>query len=336
MYWQTNDIWQGASWASVDYTGRYKMVQYFVQNAYAPVLISPDGSALHNTFSLTIINDQPFAHSHVSGEVTLTMRCVRFNPSSSSLGTGCTHDVPCACGLAVRRWDSVASSSSVKSWVVEYDAPPASATNVTSSSFQEMLRIGGCEDATECFLTVVAFNGSAATGQAISQNYLLLAPFYDIVTMRPPRLNISSVRPVTRGDVRSYENAFAVTVTAVAPAAFVWLETQYPGRWSENGFVMTEAAKEVVFYQDTSSHHHMPPDRLLHATSSSGIGRRLPVTWQPTGNVSAQDLWRDLSSCRWTNPSLPDDPPTLVLKPGQGSLFSLADTSPEYTSASSR
>jgi beta-mannosidase len=31
MYWQTNDIWQGASWASVDYTGRYKMVQYFVQ-----------------------------------------------------------------------------------------------------------------------------------------------------------------------------------------------------------------------------------------------------------------------------------------------------------------
>ena len=27
MYWQTNDIWQGASWAAIDYTGRYKMVQ---------------------------------------------------------------------------------------------------------------------------------------------------------------------------------------------------------------------------------------------------------------------------------------------------------------------
>ena len=29
MYWQTNDIWHGASWAAVDYTGRYEMVQYF-------------------------------------------------------------------------------------------------------------------------------------------------------------------------------------------------------------------------------------------------------------------------------------------------------------------
>jgi hypothetical protein len=50
------------------------MVQYFVQNAYAPVLISPDGSALHNTFSLTMINDQPYAHQHLSGEVALAMR----------------------------------------------------------------------------------------------------------------------------------------------------------------------------------------------------------------------------------------------------------------------
>lgn len=74
MYWQTNDIWQGASWASVDYTGRYKMVQYFVQNAYAPVLVSLDGSALHNTFSVTMINDHPYAHQHLTGEIELTMR----------------------------------------------------------------------------------------------------------------------------------------------------------------------------------------------------------------------------------------------------------------------
>lgn len=151
--------------------------------------------------------------------------------------------------LADRRWDS---ATPVKSWIVSYDSPPASATNVTSSSFQDMLRAGGCQDATECFLTVVAFNGSAATGRVVSQvchnpiirsfvfgthklltrlhavqNYLLLAPFYDVVTMRPPRLNVSSVRPVTRYDARVYENAFAVTVTAEAPAAFVWLETQY-------------------------------------------------------------------------------------------------------------
>ena len=71
---------------------------------------------------------------------------------------------------------------------------------------------------------------------------LLLSPFYDVVTMRPPRLNVSSVRPVRHPSAQQYENAFAVTVTAEASAAFVWLEAQYPERWSDNGFLMTEAS----------------------------------------------------------------------------------------------
>ena len=41
MYWQTNDIWPGASWAAIDYTGRYKMVQYYTQRFYSPFLVSP-------------------------------------------------------------------------------------------------------------------------------------------------------------------------------------------------------------------------------------------------------------------------------------------------------
>ena len=60
--------------------------------------------------------------------------------------------------------------------------------------------------------------------------------------MRPPRLNVSSVRPVRHPSAQQYENAFAVTVTAEASAAFVWLEAQYPERWSDNGFLMTEAS----------------------------------------------------------------------------------------------
>ena len=104
--------------------------------------------------------------------------------------------------------------------------------------------------------------------------------------------------------------------------------------------VMTESTKELIFFSDTSSHHHMPPDRLLNASVGSGGGGGggvdyiVPVA-PKLGNVTAQDILRDLSGCRWTNPSVPDDPPKLVLHLGMGSLFSLVDTSPEYTSASS-
>lgn len=40
LYWQLNDIWQGTSWASIDYCGRYKVLQYAAKRFYAPVLLS--------------------------------------------------------------------------------------------------------------------------------------------------------------------------------------------------------------------------------------------------------------------------------------------------------
>ena len=40
LYWQLNDIWPVASWASIDYYGRYKALQYFAKRFFAPVMIS--------------------------------------------------------------------------------------------------------------------------------------------------------------------------------------------------------------------------------------------------------------------------------------------------------
>ena len=40
LYWQLNDIWPVASWASIDYYGRYKALQYVAKRFFNPVLIS--------------------------------------------------------------------------------------------------------------------------------------------------------------------------------------------------------------------------------------------------------------------------------------------------------
>ena len=40
LYWQLNDIWPVASWASIDYYGRYKALQYAAKRFFNPVLIS--------------------------------------------------------------------------------------------------------------------------------------------------------------------------------------------------------------------------------------------------------------------------------------------------------
>jgi beta-mannosidase len=40
LYWQLNDIWPVTSWASIDYCGRYKALQYAAKRFYAPILLS--------------------------------------------------------------------------------------------------------------------------------------------------------------------------------------------------------------------------------------------------------------------------------------------------------
>jgi beta-mannosidase len=40
IYWQLNDIWPVASWASIDSFGRWKALHYFAKHFFAPVMIS--------------------------------------------------------------------------------------------------------------------------------------------------------------------------------------------------------------------------------------------------------------------------------------------------------
>jgi beta-mannosidase len=40
LYWQLNDCWPVASWASIDYFGRWKALHYLARRFYAPILLS--------------------------------------------------------------------------------------------------------------------------------------------------------------------------------------------------------------------------------------------------------------------------------------------------------
>lgn len=56
IYWQLNDCWPVASWASLDYYGRWKALQYYAKRFYAPLLVSPhleDG-----TLAVYVVSDK--------------------------------------------------------------------------------------------------------------------------------------------------------------------------------------------------------------------------------------------------------------------------------------
>ncbi|GGH17190.1 beta-mannosidase [Silvibacterium dinghuense] len=72
IFWQLNDCWPVASWASMDYYGRWKALQYYARRFYAPVLVSPqeeDGSV-----AVYVVSD------HVAAEqASLSIRVIKFD-----------------------------------------------------------------------------------------------------------------------------------------------------------------------------------------------------------------------------------------------------------------
>ena len=53
LYWQLNDCWPVASWASVDYFGRWKALHYATKKFYAPILMSIFDEGQHLSIHLT-------------------------------------------------------------------------------------------------------------------------------------------------------------------------------------------------------------------------------------------------------------------------------------------
>jgi len=55
LYWQLNDCWPVASWAGIDYFGRWKALQYYARRFYAPLLVSPHEE--NGNVSVYVISD---------------------------------------------------------------------------------------------------------------------------------------------------------------------------------------------------------------------------------------------------------------------------------------
>jgi beta-mannosidase len=51
LFWQIDDCWPVASWSSIDYTGRWKALQYYARRFYSEILVSPhEGNGNINVF----------------------------------------------------------------------------------------------------------------------------------------------------------------------------------------------------------------------------------------------------------------------------------------------
>jgi beta-mannosidase len=59
LYWQLNDTWPVASWSSIEYGGRWKVLQYLARNFYAPVNVVAIPNDGQGSFAVLAVSDEP-------------------------------------------------------------------------------------------------------------------------------------------------------------------------------------------------------------------------------------------------------------------------------------
>ncbi|EIW83456.1 glycoside hydrolase family 2 protein [Coniophora puteana RWD-64-598 SS2] len=58
LVWQLNDIWQGVSWSAIEYSGRWKVLNYGLAGVYAPVIVSPFWFPENETLTVLATSDR--------------------------------------------------------------------------------------------------------------------------------------------------------------------------------------------------------------------------------------------------------------------------------------
>ncbi|CAG9863674.1 unnamed protein product [Phyllotreta striolata] len=56
LFWQLNDVWMAPSWSGIDYLGKWKMLQYYAKNFFAPIIVTGHVN-VQNVLDVYLVSD---------------------------------------------------------------------------------------------------------------------------------------------------------------------------------------------------------------------------------------------------------------------------------------
>ena len=253
LLWQLNDIWQTPSYAMVEYGGaRWKMVMYETARQYQQVIVSgyvyPRSQGSNATLGVYVVNDGPFVA--VAGSVEVQLRLWSTGEVVSRWGV----EYKQQWYSAGQVWSSAvgellqAGNHAASDCFVFLNASVSNGT--TQWWTTNVVLLTPLKDAQ---LQPVAMSiGLTGSKQAVAVEptavdtvfaATLLASFTSSpapATSHPLTLSPSSTSVASPTALSSDERhaSFGLSVTATAASPFTWFETEYAGRWSDNGLLL--------------------------------------------------------------------------------------------------
>jgi beta-mannosidase len=207
LYWQLNDIWQGASWASLEFGGKWKMLHYFARNFFAPALVSP---------SVTSTGD-------------LEIHLISDN----------LEDREILVKVLVYKWDSL---TPIYQTLSESTLHNASVTKVFSRNLQQYLSVTGCGDdyVKSCFLH---FSMNTTEGDSIGpDNFLFPGPLKGLTGFQAANITVTSVTHGTKANTFEID----ITTNRVALFVWLEAN-DVAGQFSDNGFLLVTPTRKIEF-----------------------------------------------------------------------------------------
>ncbi|XP_039281656.1 beta-mannosidase [Nilaparvata lugens] len=232
LYWQLNDVWQAPSWSSLEFGGKWKMLHYFAEKFFSPILVSP-WIEYDDRVKAMVISDR---HQLPPLQVQLLVVVYRWD-QFSPVNTFVTK-ATIVCIISIRskfggKWkmlhyfaEKFFSPILVSPWI-EYD-DRVKAMVISDRHQLPPLQVQ---------LLVVVYRWDQFN------------PVNTFVTKATIKLlfkftfQVKNIRPHSDSS-----SQFEITITSDQIALFVWLDAgTIKGRFSDNGFQMTSREKKVTF-----------------------------------------------------------------------------------------
>lgn len=225
MVWMLNDVWQAATWAMIDYSGRRKLLFFETGQAFADLSLFGLVQAGQPNMTVSLLSDLPVASAG-----TLTVQ------SYDLLGTALANEPIASVDLPVT---VDAFSSAVVARIPLTQLVPAAPTGLNSSVARLCFRVGhtaaGRTGGAACMVEQTVYLGSLAS-----------------VTLAPTNITV----------VASQEEAASVqldlSATTPSPWTFLEISDSSAGTLSFNGLLLLPGETRSVLFTAASGNASIP------------------------------------------------------------------------------
>ncbi|KAJ8947266.1 hypothetical protein NQ318_014162 [Aromia moschata] len=215
LYWQLNDVWIAPTWSGIDYNGKWKMLQYYANEFFSPIIITGHMN-IERTLEIYVVSD---------------LLSPVFNVTAT---------------IETYKWDSL---EAVFSEDVTIDLEAGKSHLIDSFNIDDYLSDKGCGSLSDAKNNCVIYFSLHKKGFDIAPDNFILPNKVKDSNVKQPNVQIETVK-----EISSEEYIYEIGITTNEIALFVWLDAgKIRGKFSENGFILVSANRTLYFYSEQST-----------------------------------------------------------------------------------